>query len=89
MEVNLNPNLGPIRESGPNQKPATQAQVEVDAAEFTRSQTLERTLAEAPDIRRQAVERARLLMGDVQYPPSETIHQLASLLALHMLEGQE
>lgn len=56
----------------------------VDTAQFDHAAALNRALADTPDLRAGEVERARELIGDVSYPPAETIKRIASLLATNL-----
>jgi hypothetical protein len=53
-------------------------------AQFTESQALNLALADVPDLRVDVVERARLLIGQADYPPQEMLRQLANLFAMHL-----
>jgi len=46
-------------------------------------------LAETPDMRPEAVARARELIEDVHYPPAETTQRIARLLALCFGENRD
>lgn len=45
---------------------------------------MESALRATPEVRPEVVARARRLIADIQYPPAETIRQLASLFAMHV-----
>jgi hypothetical protein len=55
-----------------------------DTAQFDKTDGLDRSLKNTPDSRPEAVARAQQLIGDVTYPPRETIRRLAVLLAMHL-----
>jgi hypothetical protein len=50
-------------------------------AEFAASEALARALADAPDVRPEALERGSRIAGNPKYPPSEMIDGIANLLA--------
>ena len=50
--------------------------------EFANAHALEARLAATPDVRPEVVERAKQLIGDPTYPPSEAIQRIATLLAM-------
>jgi hypothetical protein len=50
-------------------------------AEFTASEALTRALADAPDLRPEALERGSRIAGTPKYPPAEMIDGIANLLA--------
>jgi hypothetical protein len=56
-----------------------------DGASFAGAAGLEGALQAVPDIRADAVDRAKGLVNDAQYPPPETIKQLSSFLASKLL----
>ena len=56
---------------------------------FENSRALTVALSNTPQVREDFVCRARELVGDVNYPPSDTIWQIAQLLAIQMhTEGE-
>jgi hypothetical protein len=84
MEIEFNP--GRLSGPGGSQTVARQASTtSTDAAlPHKRAQALEQTLRDAPQVRPEAVERARALVADVKYPPEEILDRLAALLAAHI-----
>jgi hypothetical protein len=52
-----------------------------EGASFSGAAGLEEALQTTPDVRPAAVDRARGLVNDAQYPPPETVKQLATFLA--------
>ena len=56
----------------------------VDEASFNQSQALEQRLQDEPPVRPGEVARAKELVSGINYPPQETIHKLASLLAMNL-----
>lgn len=50
-------------------------------AQFNASEALARALAETPDVRPEALDRASVIAGNPKYPPSEMIDGIANLLA--------
>jgi hypothetical protein len=83
MEINLNPPVetaakvvsGPVRPK--------EAAARTDDVVLDQSQALEARLAEAPEVRTEAVERGKALATDPRYPPAETIRKIANLLAIN------
>ena len=94
MEINLHLNLGAVGRTLPTAKPdARQEQpaagaAEISAAEtaiaFENLQALDGALRDAPLSRADVVKRASELIGDVNYPPRETIQQISHLLAMRL-----
>jgi hypothetical protein len=89
MDVELNLNrVGPV--SPPQAPPRTREAGEVaDKTEFSGSEALTQALDQVPDARPGQVERARQLVGSVKYPPDETLSRIATLLAMHLTQGNE
>lgn len=83
MEVNLNSNINAVSVRSSTSSKVRQNAVPGDSASFNHSQDLNKALQAAPEIRVGQVERAQQLIGDVNYPPRETIHRIATLLAMH------
>jgi hypothetical protein len=63
---------------------ARKTQPDSDSTSFYRAEALEQSVRTTPEVRPQAVERARKLVEDVRYPGDETIRGIASLLALKL-----
>jgi hypothetical protein len=63
------------KSSGPGAAKAT------DNASFAGAAGIEGALQAVPDVRPEAVDRARTLINDPSYPPPETIKQLSGFLA--------
>lgn len=85
MEVNPNLKVGSVPRTPPDQPVVRRSGSgsEEAAVQFTESQALNLALADVPDLRVEAVEKARQLVGQVDYPPQETIQKLANLFAIH------
>jgi hypothetical protein len=56
-----------------------------DSADFSEADALNQALRAEPEVRAEAVARARELIGDVKWPPREAIEQISNLLAVHLL----
>jgi hypothetical protein len=84
MDVKLNTNIDIVRYGQTNPAKTRPAPLATDTAQFDGSEKLDRALQAAPDVRPEAVERAQRLIGDVEYPPRETIRRIAVLLAMHL-----
>ena len=59
-----------------------------DAVDFASTERLERALKSTPDVRADEVARAKALIGQVDYPPMDTINKLSNLLAMNMTPGE-
>ena len=82
MEVKANNNVDVAQRVAINQARPRPASVGLDTATFSRVAALDQALAETPVARAEAVARAKDLIGDVKYPPTDTINGIAMLLAL-------
>jgi hypothetical protein len=88
MEVEFNPglNVNPGTAGAVVRQPKTQP---ADTTmSFERTQALEKTLQEAPQIRPEMVARASALTADENYPSDETLNNVAGLLAGKINSGQ-
>jgi hypothetical protein len=65
----------------PGQRATQAAQDEVA---FENARALSSALQDTPAVRDEVVRRATSLVGDVNYPPSETIRMISNLLAIQM-----
>lgn len=88
MEVNTNLNAGGIGGPVPPRRAAA-APKAAATANFTSSDALEQAVKNLPSSRSDAVERARTLTSDVNYPPLETIRKISRLLAIKIDSAQE
>ena len=94
MEINFHLNLGAVGRPPPAAKPAAREAVSADppaetadtesAIAFENVRALNSALREVPASRADVVKRAADLIGDVNYPPRETIRQISSLLAMRL-----
>lgn len=81
MEVERTNSYFPIR--GPEARPARRtAPAATDGGEFAGTEALKRALESTPEIRPEAVERGRALVGSNEFPPEQTLRRLARLFAL-------
>ena len=84
MEIEFNTG-GPVGKPDPGQSAARKepaAPVREDASFQTGA--LEKKLKDVAPVRPEKVERAKLLVQDVKYPPDEMLVGIANLLAMHM-----
>jgi hypothetical protein len=87
MEIKPNTNIDFVARV-PHTAPKASRSVDSEAAvsEFESSRSLDGKLNDVPDIRSDRVENAKRMVGDPAYPPRETIHRIAALLALDVTE---
>jgi hypothetical protein len=85
MEINFHLRnldaVGPAHASKASHRTAQAAQDEVA---FENSRALTTALQNTPESREDVVRRATELVGDVNYPPPETIRMISNLLAIQM-----
>jgi hypothetical protein len=91
MEVELNPGLNvnagssqPVARQNSIQTSDNNIQPSDTTMSIGRTQALEQTLQETPQIRPEMVARANALVADDNYPSDETLNQMAGLLAGHL-----
>jgi hypothetical protein len=82
MEVKANINIDAAQRVIVNQTRARSPQPETDTTSFRRAEALDQALQATTAVRPEAVARARELIGNVKYPPADTIQGIAALLAL-------
>lgn len=81
MQVNLATNASsPVRGVGPTAAVRLRERTG-DRVEFGQADALRRALDQTPDIRPEALARARELFQQVPYPPVEIIQGISRLLA--------
>jgi hypothetical protein len=82
MEINTNlpaagvTNLTPAKQRSPAAAPTADS-----GASFASTNALNVALKQVPDVRSDAVDRARDLINDPNYPSADTIKKLSSFLA--------
>jgi hypothetical protein len=89
MEINSNMNASGVKGPTPAKRVATASKLATDDVSLAGSAALEKSLQETPDSRPEAVEKARQLINDVQYPPQETIKKISHLLAIKLKSDSE
>jgi hypothetical protein len=60
-----------------------------DSASFQGTDAVNTALQLAPEVRPEAVARARMLIADAQYPPASTINAISKLLVAANLNQDE
>jgi hypothetical protein len=90
MEIHFHANVGSVGRTPPSKPVSRDPQTEVDAVAMEKVRALRHALEQTPASRREMVERGIELVGQVNYPPHETIQQISHLLALHLYpDGSE
>ena len=82
MEINTKMNAGGVNSITPTRQRTTAAsQPAQPGASFDSSHALEAALNRTPDVRPEAIDRARELINDPSYPSADTIKKLAGFFA--------
>lgn len=89
MEISNNMNVSGVNGFVPPGRSAAAARTASDTASFTGSATVEADLKNLPDIRPEAVDRAKQLIGDTHYPSSAMVRQLSQFLSSHLKSENE
>ncbi len=84
MQVNANPNVGATAKIAGLRPSSPSARVERDKAAFLETDALNEALQQVPDVRPEAVDRARALVRDSQYPPLDVLRNVADLLTTRL-----
>lgn len=84
MEIEFNTSRISNAANGPVVRRPDAAPSPKEAAPFASAQNLEQSVKNLPLVRPGQVERARALIADVQYPPTEMLERISSLLAMHL-----
>ena len=83
MEITRYTNIDSVaRVSNTQSKASRQIDADSDLSAFDSSRALEARLKDLPEVRPDKVAEGKRLIGDPTYPPRETIHRIAALLAL-------
>lgn len=84
MEINTNLNLGGVNGANPSGRTASAVKPAGSGVSFDSSEALDKALKGLPDSRLDAVERARALVNDPNYPSSDTLKKLSQFLAVNL-----
>ena len=85
MEVDFNPGRSPIAGYNP---PVVRRDLPTATADntmsFERTNSLEQSLKDAPQVRPEKVAQASALVADASYPSDDVLNRMADLLAQHI-----
>lgn len=86
MEINFHPTQMDAVSKPHAARPVQPRETNIDeeAVAFENARALRSALDEIPEVRSEAVRRATELLGDVNYPPAETIRMISHLLAIQL-----
>lgn len=87
MEIKPNSNVDAVARAPVSPAKPRTAPAGADTAAFAGVEALEQALRATPDVRPEKVDQARQFIGDVNYPPTETIKRISALLALNLDEN--
>lgn len=82
MQIDPNISASYIKEAAPAASPAQRPSKTEAVAAFHDAEALNNALKEQDEVRNAKVEKALNLIGQVQWPPAETIRRIANLLAM-------
>ena len=84
MEVNPNASANAVPR--PTGKPpvTSKAAPRTDSVSLRGTEAIDSALQQVPDVRTEAVTKAAMLVGDVKYPPLQTINAISNLLAMNL-----
>ena len=80
MRVNLNSEASAVSAT-PGRTTAPEPRLGQDKLAFTKTESLNRSLEQSPEVRADKVAEAKALILDVSYPPAVIIRQISALLA--------
>ena len=83
MEIEFNTNRVAKAQAGRAVESRSPAKRVDGTASFENTRALEQKLKDMPLLRPDKVERGRELVANVQYPPTELVDRISSLLAIH------
>jgi hypothetical protein len=89
MKVNMNINTAGVNVPPAINHPAKPAKVAGDGVSFEGSAALDEAVKGLPDSRPEAVDRARELINNPNYPSQETVGRLSQFLATKLTSGGE
>lgn len=89
MEINTKINTTGVNNLPAGKRSVSSAPTDAPDTSFAGSSALEAALKSTPDVRTSAVDRARELISDPNYPSADTIKQLANFLADKLTSSPE
>jgi hypothetical protein len=84
MEINFHVNVGSVGRTPPKEPVTRGSEAVQDEVALENTRALRRALENTPDSRAELVDRAMIVLGDVNYPPRDTIQKISHLLALSL-----
>ena len=90
MEVNPNISAGGVQNQKITTKPAitpASKPAPSDSTSFRQSDAVEEAIETTPDVRSEAVEKARMLLNDTNYPTRSVITSISQLIAQKLSQG--
>lgn len=87
MQINSNMNAGGINPLIPARRSVPGNNAKADRTGFASSTALDGALKLIPDVRPEAVDRARELINDPDYPSADTVSKLSDFLAAKLTVG--
>jgi hypothetical protein len=84
MHIYPKQSVGPVTGGRIAQHGPREARPDDPQTLFERTDALTQAISGQPDTRPDRVQRARDLIADVQYPPTEAIEKISHLLALNL-----
>jgi hypothetical protein len=84
MRINSNLNSGGVDGPVPPNRSVPAAPSTPATSSFAATDALDTAVKSAPDTRASAVSNAKMLIGDVQYPPLDVIRGFSRLLAINL-----
>jgi hypothetical protein len=89
MEINMKINAASVTPATAAKRSATKPLATGGADSFASSNALDGALKSVPDVRPEAVARARVLINDPSYPSADTVRQLSGFLAGKLQSGNQ
>lgn len=83
MRIEPKPNVAGTTKLAPKGEKSA-GDVMTDHAEFAASENLVRKLEQTPEVRAEAVARAKALLANPAYPDDATVRQVSKILAAHL-----
>lgn len=89
MEVKLSLNVNQATKVGASAPAPVQAPKVDQPASFGQTDALNESLKSTPDVRAEAVQRAKDLIADPSYPPPAVIRSISNLLAISLADDKK
>jgi hypothetical protein len=83
MQIESNYNAGAVHRTPPSTPATKTVRPAAEAPAFQDAEKLNAALKDTPDVRADKVDKAKALIKEIEWPPTEVINRISKLVAAH------